>query len=250
VTQQKRSQTGIDILVRPERVEASLWRRFKDSGHPKHRADLFDRYRRFARSLARRHARRSNVRPDVVADLEQCAYAGLLEAIDRYDPRKGNSFFAFATARIAGSIVDGLGRLDEQGAQFRFRRRAERERLASLITGGEPGGEGSAIDQLADLVTELALGLILAAEERSAGDVLKGSPDSAFDNLAWRQTQILLRQRVEELPDLERTIVRHHYQNDMLFSQIAIMLDLSRGRVSQIHKNALGKLRKTMRLVQ
>lgn len=212
--------------------------------------DLFERYRRYARSLARRHARRSNVGPDAVADLEQCAYGGLLEAIDRYDPHKATSFLSFATARIAGSIIDGLGRLDEQGAQFRFKRRVERERLASLISPRGTAKETGAVDRLADLVTELALGLMLAAEEISAGDTLKGSPTNAFDNLAWRQTQVQLRQRVDELPELERMVVRHHYQSDLLFAQIATILGLSRGRVSQIHKSALGKLRKTMRLAQ
>jgi RNA polymerase sigma factor for flagellar operon FliA len=240
----------MDILVRPDRVEASLWRRFKTSGQPQLRESLFERYRRFARSLARRHARRSNMGADVVADLEQCAYGGLLEAIDRYDPAQGSSFLSFATARIAGSILDGLGRLDEQSAQYRFRRRAERERLASLVADSGKRDQGSAIDQLTDVIAELALGLILAAEENSASASYKGSTDSGFDTLAWRQTKILLHQRVETLPDLERTVVRQHYQNDLLFSQIATMLGLSRGRVSQLHKSALRKLRKTMRFVQ
>jgi RNA polymerase sigma factor for flagellar operon FliA len=240
----------MDILVRPDRVEASLWRRFKVSGQAQLRESLFERYRRFARSLARRHARRSNVGADAVADLEQYAYGGLLEAIDRFDPAHGNSFLSFATARIAGSIVDGLGRLDEKSAQYRFRRRAERERLASLVSNDDNGAQGSAIEQLTDLIAELALGLILAAEENSAPTSYEGSADCGFDTLAWRQTKIMLHQRVETLPELECAVVRQHYQNDLLFSQIATMLGLSRGRVSQLHKSALRKLRKTMRFVQ
>ncbi|MBY8825568.1 sigma-70 family RNA polymerase sigma factor [Sphingomonas colocasiae] len=240
----------MDLLVRPDRAEASLWRRFKSSGHPRLRESLFERYRRFARSLARRHARRSALGNDVVADLEQCAYGGLLEAIDRYDPARGTSFLSFATARIAGSIVDGLGNLDEHNAQYRFRRRAERERLDSLIGDEARTGQGNAIGQLTDLIAELALGLILAAEENEASGPYSGRPDSGFDTLAWRQTKILLHQRVDSLSEFERIVVRQHYQNDLLFSQIATMLGLSRGRISQIHKSALGKLRKTMRFIQ
>ncbi|HKX79061.1 MAG TPA: sigma-70 family RNA polymerase sigma factor [Novosphingobium sp.] len=244
-----RNLRGVDVVARPDRVEASLWRRFILSGQARLRESLFERYRQFARSLARRHARRNQLGRDVVEDLEHFAYTGLLEAIDRYDPRKGRAFLAFATSRIAGSIVDGLGRINELGAQLRFRRRSERERVASLVD-GEQEGTRTAVAQLADLVTELALGLMMAAQENAEAGPREGTADNAFDNLAWRQTQNQLRERVNGLDEIERTVIRQHYQNDLLFSQIATMLGVSRGRVSQIHKAALGKLRKTMRLAR
>ena len=242
--------SGLRLLVRPERVEASLWRQFRSSGQGKLRESLFERYRRFAISLARRHARRNNAATDVREDLEQFAYRGLLEAIDRYDPSKGAPFLAYATARIAGCIVDGLGSLDERSAQMRFRRRVERERLASLAQGEDASTGKSATEQLSELVTELALGLMLDAGEREAPNGPTGRPDNGFDSLAWRQTQALLHSRVDDLPEPERSVIRQHYQNDLLFTQIAAMLGLTRGRVSQLHKSALAKLRKSMRMVR
>ncbi len=239
---------GLDLLVRPERAEASLWRRFGATRQGRLRENLFDRYYRFARSLARRHARRHDLAPDMRDDLEQLACRGLLEAIDRYDPRRGAPFLGFARARILGSMVDGLGTLDERSAQLRFKRRLERERLASLAPAA--GAKGSATGQLADLVTELALALMLDIEERAAPNDLAGRPENGFDSLAWRETRALLHQRVEQLPEPERSIVRHHYQHDLLFAQIAAMLGLSKGRVSQLHKAALARLRKSMRSIR
>lgn len=241
-------RSGLAVLVQPDRAEASLWRRFVETQETRLREHIFDRYRNFARALARRHARRNGAAPDVAQDLEQFAYRGLLEAIDRFDPSLGPPFPAFATARIAGSIVDGLAALDERGAQLKFRRRVERERLASLA--GARDAKQTAAAELADLVTELALGLMLDAEQQHAGDGFAGRHYSGFDNLAWRQTKALLTDRVEALPEPERTIVRQHYLNDLLFSQIATMLGLSKGRVSQLHKSALAKLRKSMRFVR
>jgi RNA polymerase sigma factor for flagellar operon FliA len=238
---------GLALLVDPDRAEASLWRRFRTSGQGQLRETLFGRYRRFAASLARRHARRTSAAPDVREDLEQFAYRGLLEAIERYDPTRGAPFLAFATRRIAGSIVDGMASLDECGAQLRFRRRLERERLASLAPSRADAGERPATERLADLVTELALGLMLEAEERAAPAGLVGRPENGFDNLAWRQTQALLRDRVEALPEPERAVIRQHYQSDLLFSEIASMLGLSRSRVSQLHAAALARLRRSMR---
>lgn len=244
-TQQRR---GLTLLVKPDREEAALWRRFQDTHDAYLREGLFDRYRRFACSLARRHARRNGLRPDVVEDLEQFGYRGLLEAIDRFDPARGASFLTFASARIAGSIIDGLAQLDERGAQMRHRRKIERERANSLIAGSRSGR--SAMEELSDLVGELALGLILSAEARSETSELVGQPDNGFDSLAWNQTRAILVQRVDELPEPESTIIRQHYLNDLLFAQIATMLSLSKGRISQLHKAALAKLRKSMKAIR
>ncbi len=245
MTRVARRKGGLALIVRPDREEAALWRRFQETQEAWLREGLFERYRRFARSLARRHARRTGLRPDMFEDLEQFGYRGLLEAIDRFDPANGASFLTFASARIAGSIVDGMGQLDERSAQLRFRRRLERERFGSLTDG--PHEAKSATEQLSDLVTELALGLILSAEERDAPTGLSGRADNGFDSLAWRETRTVLTQRVESLPEPERTVIRQHYLNDLLFSQIATMLGLTRGRISQIHRAALEKLRKSMR---
>ncbi|MEQ1540690.1 MAG: sigma-70 family RNA polymerase sigma factor [Novosphingobium sp.] len=232
------------MLVRPEREEAALWRRFQQTNDAFLREGLFERYRHFARSLARRHARRSGLGADVVEDLEQFGYRGLLEAIDRFDPLREASFLSFASARIAGSIADGMAQLDERGAQLRFGRRLERERLASLRRNSNAR---SATEELSDLVAELALGLILSVEDREASSGLAGRTDNGFDTLAWRETKAVLSRRVEALPEPERTVIRQHYLNDLLFSQIATMLGLSKGRISQLHKAALVRLRKSMK---
>lgn len=241
--------TGLDMLVDPDRAEAALWRRFVQSRDGRLREKLFNRYRNLARSLARRSARRNEVAEHVLRDLEQSAYRGLLEAIDRFDPILGIPFPAFAKPRINGRIVDGLAELDETRARLRFQRQVERERLASLIEEQEAANR-PARDVLSDLVTELALGLMLDAEERDAPDELTGRRENGFDTLAWHETRALLAERVEALPELEKIVVRQHYQNDLLFSQIAAMLGLSKGRISQIHKTALAKLRKSMRFLR
>lgn len=251
MTRRLTPQSGLDAIVDSDRQEASLWRRFGESGDATMRERLFDRYRRFARALAHRHARRNGAAGHVVEDLEQFSYRGLLEAIDRFDPVRGPPFPAFAAPRIVGSMADGLASLDEKGAQLRYKRRVERERLASLTASANPRDpRRSATDELAELVTELALGLMLDAEARDARSGFAGRAESGFDNLAWRQTQTLLAERVEALPEPERTVIRQHYLNDLLFTQIAAMLGLTKGRISQLHKSALSKLRKSMRFLQ
>jgi RNA polymerase sigma factor for flagellar operon FliA len=56
--------------------------------------------------------------------------------------------------------------------------------------------------------------------------------------------QVRLAQEIGRLPGSEAVVVRQHYENGLSFAHIAGLLDLSRGRVSQLHRSALDRLRK------
>ena len=69
------------------------------------------------------------------------------------------------------------------------------------------------------------------------------APD-AFETLAWRQMTDLLVRQVDQLPDRERLVVRLHYFDGLRFDQAAAILGVSKGRISQIHKDAVVRLGK------
>lgn len=244
MTRMRQRPSGLDVLVRPSRVEASLWRRFRFGEEAACRGKLFDRYVGLARSIAVRHFRRRRVDRIDRSDYEQFAYEGLLQAIDRYDPLNGAPFGAFARRRIAGSIADGIARMTEVGAQIRHRHRTEQERLRSLAEVQAGGGSDDAVAALADVAVGLALSLMLE------GTALVGAEDkadprpSAYESLEWRETQARLAAEVDVLPEREATIIRQHYHIGLSFAQIADLLGLSRGRVSQLHRGAIEKLRR------
>ena len=48
---------------------------------------------------------------------------------------------------------------------------------------------------------------------------------------------------VDYLPEVERQVIRHHYFQQVPFTAIAQALDVTNGRVSQIHHAALRRLR-------
>ena len=56
-----------------------------------------------------------------------------------------------------------------------------------------------------------------------------------------------LLQAVDGLPAAERLVVRSHYLQEVAFENIAESLQVTRGRVSQIHKQALSHLRTALR---
>ncbi|HZG34079.1 MAG TPA: sigma factor, partial [Sphingopyxis sp.] len=97
----RRHHHGLDLIVRPERVEAALWRHSLGN-FTAARSELFSHYVRFAQTIARdRFLARRPSNYDL-ADVEQLAYEGLLHAIDRFEPLRPVPFRAFARPRIAG----------------------------------------------------------------------------------------------------------------------------------------------------
>ena len=232
---------GLAIVTRPERVEALLWATLRFDNRQESREPLFHLYRPYARAIAVRHWPR--VRDSSGSnDAEQWAYEGLLQAIDSYDPLRGPPFRGYARRRIIGSIRDGFARLSELDAQHSARRRLERERVRALKE--QQPAEGDAIARIAEVAVGLAIGLMLAETKLIAGDDEPDPSGSAYDSLAWRQTQLQLSRAVSQLSEREAAVIVNHYDHGLSFAQIADLLGLSRGRISQIHHAALTKLRR------
>ena len=240
---QAHSGNGLKLIQRPKKVEASLWRRFRFSNDLMCRERLFNRYSLMALKIARKQY---GLRPPYgleISDFEQFAYTGLLEAIDKFDPLRNVPFSAFARYRILGSITDGLASSSEGGAQYSYRRRIETDRLNSLNADLD---EKDALEQMSDLVAGLALGLILENTGVFQSPTGEDPGPNAYETLSWREMQLRLKEEIDSLPSIEKTVIKQHYINGVAFVQIAQLLGLSKGRVSQIHKVAVERLRKRL----
>jgi len=224
--------------------DASLWSALRQAGSQSARERLFTLHVDFARQIAAKHFRRGRA-PDIeLQDLRQLAYAGLLEAIDRFDPGQGAPFRGYAARRITGSILNGLAKSSEMREQISFRNRIKAERLRSLTAKGLD--EVDAADALRAL-TELAVGLAIGFMLESPGLVAApGEADpapNAYESLAWRDQLRRLADEIARLPDRERIIVRGHYLEGVDFDSLGKLLQISKGRVSQVHRAALGRIR-------
>lgn len=232
---------GIDLIVRPERQEALLWVRLRFEQRTEAREPLFNRYRGFARSVAMR------VRPwgqrAAAMDAEQWGYAGLLQAIDAFDPLRGSRFESFAKPRIVGSVRDGFAQSSELEAQWSYRRKQERDRLRS-VTESRETDDRDPIEALGEVAACLAIGLMLDGTRLIASEESPDPAPSAYESLEWRQAIQLLTREVERLPASEATVIRQHYLHGLTFTQVAELMGVTRGRISQLHTAALTRLRK------
>ncbi len=246
------SAVTVQPEAEPESEEAALWTAFKVEGSLLARERLFSRHAAFARNIARRHHRersRGDIDP---LDVQQLAFAGLLEALDNFDPRQGVPFRPFAAHRISGSVRDGIVRMNEMREQLSWHHRTRRERLQSLSDANADSATTSeAMAKLAEIAVGLALGFMLEgtglfAPGDDGEESARPAANTAYDSLAWSEIVSRLHSELSVLPEREQVILRQHYLNGVGFEDLAVLLGLTKGRVSQLHRAALLQLRKRM----
>jgi RNA polymerase sigma factor FliA len=223
--------------------EATLWTRATVEDDARARALLAERYMSYATAIAARLFARRSQRELEFDDYRQLAMVGLMEAIQRFEPGRGAKFTTFATLRIRGAIFNGLEQLSERQQQIAFRRRVAADRAESLTPerlAQEPGRQ--LLEDLQEIGVGVALGFIL----EGTGMIEPGPhamAGDAYASLELRRLHEHLWELVAQLPERERDLLERHYRAGVPFEEIARELQLTKGRISQLHKQAVLRLR-------
>lgn len=191
-----------------------------------------------------------------IDDLLQAGYLGLIDASQRYSVCDGVSFAAYAAIRIRGSIIDHLRRnsnLCRNSITMRQKIEATRRKLSQKL-GREPE------------VPELAKSLDLSTEEfqdwenrfqtnqlQSLDEVytdhsllFSDHGSTPEDEVEHIQLKALLQSALEDLPERSALVLQLYCVEELNVYEIAAILDVTTGRVSQIKKAAIGQLRDLM----
>lgn len=222
---------------------APLWQAMRSGADPVAREQIIHVHMRFARIMAGKlFAGRAYVQLEF-ADYLQYATVGLIEAVDRFDAERGIKFETFAASRISGAILDGVRASSDLQEQISARKRLLAGRLAALRDEApEPKEAGALFARLAELAIGLAIGFALEGSgmyRREEGTYA----DNTYTGVELKQ----LRQRVvgmlDTLPGTQGQVIGWHYLQQLSFEEIAERLNVSRSRIAQVHKAALGNLR-------
>jgi RNA polymerase sigma factor for flagellar operon FliA len=193
-------------------------------------------------------------------DLVSIGVLGLIDAVDRFDPRAGVKLQTFAEHRIRGAILDSIAELDGMPAHKRPKMREldqaqsqAEQRLGRAATSEEVAEElGIPVSEYHRRAFELqriTLSSLADAIENESGSVALAdtiadrSQMLASDLLEERERWNLIAEGIEALSPVERRVVESYFLRGMPLREIASELDLHITRISQIKIQAVERLR-------
>jgi RNA polymerase sigma factor for flagellar operon FliA len=203
---------------------------------------LIVKYSPWTRLVARDVYVRVYALRDAWHDCVQNALIGLLEAMDRFDPARGISFQTYARHRVRGAVFNGVRNLRESLAQGT----RSYDQMAAALDRMETFDDGDNTDPLEAFVgTTVGLGLGFLLEASSVPSHSQGS--DAYVELEREELSAAIADAMKRLPEREQMILTMHYYHHVPFVEISVQLGLTKGRISQLHKRALGNLRAYLR---
>lgn len=204
-----------------------------------------------------------------VEDLINAGVIGLIDAIEKYDASRDNTFKTYAEFRIRGAMLDELRALDwvprsirqkehaldraYEELERRLGRSASDDEVAVLL--------GIPLDDFYDWLNQVkgvsllsleALGL--RSKDGETVNLLEILPTQETQNPA-RMLQIqrlkeLMAQAIDDLPYQEKVVISLYYYEELTMKEIGKVLEITESRVSQIHTKAIFHLRTKLRVLQ
>jgi RNA polymerase sigma factor for flagellar operon FliA len=192
-------------------------------------------------------------------DFMSSGLIGLLNAIQTYDPEREAKFETYAISKIRWAMLDEARKEDSLPRRTRFRARqveaARRELIQQLQrepTEAELAQKtGLSVSDYRSVMRQQDLSQTNSLEESTVGedgrtfgpqiaDQAAVDPESAVEQVERREELI---SAMRELSEKERTVVTLYFYEDLTLREIGQALGLTEGRISQILKKTLGKLR-------
>ena len=244
---------------------ARLWEEFKQNEVSGARAGARERlilhYAPLVKYVASRVATGLPASVDQ-ADLVSYGMFGLIDALEKFDPGRGNKFETYAIPRIKGAIIDELRAMDWVPRSVRFKAREIEKAYSDLEsihkrapTEKEVAARlGVTMRELHEVINQISFVQVLQLDEILSVGSDRGEQVSLLDTLADRgtdpttalegeETRGLLAAAINSLSEREKIVVTLYYFEGLTLAEIGDILGVTESRVCQIHTKAVGQLR-------
>jgi RNA polymerase sigma factor for flagellar operon FliA len=180
-------------------------------------------------------------------DLIMVGVIGLIDAMNKYKSDKKNQFKTYAEFRIRGEIIDELRKQDWMTRSERNKQKKYKKAKNNLT---EELGRVPTSSEISNVLPFKSRDMI-RMEQYESGDTIKqyvegetfqqsSLVNSEFDNYSLKKTLSVV---MDELPRTMRLIVTLKYFEDLNFFEISKVVNLSEGRICQLHAEALDLLK-------
>jgi RNA polymerase sigma factor for flagellar operon FliA len=229
---------------------------------PAYRDQLITEYLPYVKRIVQRLAVHLPSTVDV-DDLMNVGVIGLIQAVDRYDPRRDNKFMTYAIFRIKGAVLSELRARDFLS---RSNRRKIRE-LESTYSRLEQkfGREAEDVEVAQELGVDLEqvyrtkqmssisfisleeLGVSSRDEKEKLLKYLINNEDDALTMTKLKELREAMAEAIKQLPEKERLVISLYYLDELTMKETGKVLGITESRVSQIHSQAILHLRTKLR---
>jgi RNA polymerase sigma factor for flagellar operon FliA len=257
------TKTGPVVTIPPQVDDelGQLWHQWKSVASPEARERLILHYAPLVKYVASRVATGLPASVEQ-ADLVSYGMFGLIDALGKFEPGRGNKFETYAIPRIKGAIIDELRAMDWVPRSVRFKAR-ELEKahtdLESMLKRQPSEKEmserlGISVRELHEVVSQISFVSVLALDEMVSVGADRGEQVSLLDTLAdknldptsgveGQETRGMLAAAINSLSEREKIVVTLYYFEGLTLAEIGEILGVTESRVCQIHTKAVGGLR-------
>jgi RNA polymerase sigma factor for flagellar operon FliA len=204
-----------------------------------------------------------------VGDLINAGVIGLIDAIEKFDPTRDNTFKTYAEFRVRGAMLDELRGLDWVPRSVRQKEHAldrayeELERRLGRSASDEEVALHLGIE-INDFYTWLGQvrGVSLLSLETLGVRSTDGEAINLLDilpsddtngpvkTLLTNRLKAVIARAIEDLPYQEKVVTSLYYYEELTMKEIGKVLEITESRVSQIHTKAIFHLRTKLKILQ
>jgi RNA polymerase sigma factor for flagellar operon FliA len=229
---------------------------------PAYRDQLITEYLPYVKRIVQRLAVHLPSTVDI-DDLMNVGVIGLIQAVDRYDPRRDNKFMTYAIFRIKGAVLSELRARDFLS---RSNRRKIRELESAYLRLEQKLGREADDQEIAEelgidleqvyhtkqmssisFISLEELGVSSRDEKEKLLSYLVNNEDDALNMTKLKELKVAMAQAIKQLPEKERLVISLYYLDELTMKETGKVLGITESRVSQIHSQAILHLRTKLR---
>ena len=223
-----------------------------------YRDQLITEYLPYVKRIVRRIAVHLPSTVDI-DDLMNVGVIGLIQAADRYDPGRDNKFITYAVFRIKGAVISELRSRDFLSRSNRRKIRdlenvclKLEQKLGREVNDNEVARElGIDVDQVyrtrqmssISFISFEELGFSSRDEKEKLLSYLADNDDDALALTRLKELKEAVARAIEQLSEKEKLVISLYYLEELTMKEAGKVLDITESRVSQIHSQAILRLR-------
>lgn len=191
---------------------------------------------------------------------------GLVDALEKFDPKHETNFATYAQFRIRGAILDSFRSQDWLPRSLRHKSHKIEQAYQSIEQReGRPANDeevaaelGLTVPELQKLLGEVGSVVMLSFEELGFGygeerfqtdDWMSSSSGDPLNKLLSGEKVSLIARALDRLPEKERLVISLYFYEELNLKEIGEIMGVTESRASQIRSRALIRLKNYLRKV-